>query len=81
MAPGSATIISQPIYQITGGNFDATGLDATIEWVDSLGNVVQTLSNQPLSGQLLWPGMVLSGGVPIDWRPELIWGQFNHAVG
>ncbi|MBW8311506.1 MAG: tandem-95 repeat protein [Rhizobium sp.] len=61
-------------YSIAGGNFDATGLDATIEWVDSLGTVVQTLSNQPLSGQLLWPGMVLTGGVPTDWPGWVLTG-------
>jgi hypothetical protein len=28
-----------------------------------------------------WSAPRMARGAPIDWRPELIWGQFNHAVG
>ncbi|WP_325129625.1 Ig-like domain-containing protein, partial [Arenimonas sp.] len=76
VVPRTLSIVTAPVcvadaayldYSIAGGNFDATGLDATIEWLDGLGNVVQTLNAQPLSGQLLWPGMVVNAGVASDW--------------
>jgi predicted N-acetyltransferase YhbS len=28
-----------------------------------------------------WSAPRMARGASIDWRPELIWGQFNHAVG
>jgi hypothetical protein len=28
-----------------------------------------------------WEGPRLIRGEPLDWRPEAIWGQFNHAMG
>jgi hypothetical protein len=28
-----------------------------------------------------WSAPRMVRGAPIEWRPELIWGQFNHAVG
>jgi hypothetical protein len=28
-----------------------------------------------------WAAPRMARGAAIDWRPELIWGQFNHAVG
>ena len=28
-----------------------------------------------------WSAPRMARGAPMDWRPELIWGQFNHAVG
>lgn len=41
---------------------------ATIEWVGSDNVVVETLTNQPLSGTLLWPGAAVDGnGNPIAW--------------
>jgi hypothetical protein len=41
---------------------------ATIEWVGSDNQVAQTLTNQPLSGTLLWAGAAVDGlGNPIAW--------------
>jgi hypothetical protein len=28
-----------------------------------------------------WRAPRLIRGEPIDWRPDAIWGQFNHAMG
>ena len=28
-----------------------------------------------------WEGPRLIRGEPLDWHPEAIWGQFNHAMG
>jgi GNAT superfamily N-acetyltransferase len=28
-----------------------------------------------------WSAPRMQRGEPLDWRPELIWGQFNHAMG
>jgi GNAT superfamily N-acetyltransferase len=28
-----------------------------------------------------WSAVRMARGDPLDWRPEAIWGQFNHAVG
>jgi ribosomal protein S18 acetylase RimI-like enzyme len=28
-----------------------------------------------------WTAPRLARGDPLDWRPEMIWGQFNHALG
>lgn len=28
-----------------------------------------------------WTAPRLARGEPVDWRPEMIWGQFNHALG
>ena len=41
---------------------------ATIEWVGSDNQVAQTLTNQPLTGTLLWAGAAVDGnGNPIAW--------------
>ncbi|UXP33996.1 choice-of-anchor L domain-containing protein [Reichenbachiella agarivorans] len=55
-------------YDVAALGFDPEGLMAMVEWVNASGNVVQTLSNQPLSGRLLWPGAeVDSNGNGINW--------------
>ncbi|WP_185146845.1 cadherin-like domain-containing protein, partial [Reichenbachiella sp. MSK19-1] len=55
-------------YEVTAIGFDPTGLVALVEWVDVNGNVVQTQSNQPLSGRLLWPGAeVDANGNGVNW--------------
>lgn len=56
-------------WNISPDNFVPNGPNPlTITWLDAAGNVIQTNANQPLSGQLLWPGMVVNGqGQPIDW--------------
>jgi hypothetical protein len=28
-----------------------------------------------------WSAPRMARGAPIEWRPERIWGQFNHAMG
>ncbi|MBP8272817.1 MAG: tandem-95 repeat protein, partial [Acidobacteria bacterium] len=55
-------------YSITPVNFTPTpGATAQVEWIDSTGATVRTDTAQPQSGQLLWPGMVLTTGQPTDW--------------
>jgi len=29
----------------------------------------------------IWSAPRLARGAPLDWRPDWIWGQFNHAIG
>ena len=41
--------------------------NVTIRWRTAGGRVAQELTNQPFSGTLVWPGVVLSGGQPVDW--------------
>ncbi|UXX79707.1 choice-of-anchor L domain-containing protein [Reichenbachiella carrageenanivorans] len=55
-------------YEVTALGFDPAGLTALVEWVNASGNVVQTLTNQPMSGRLLWPGAeVDSNGNGVNW--------------
>ncbi|WDF57682.1 Ig-like domain-containing protein [Flavobacterium sp. KACC 22758] len=54
-------------YNVKADNFTPKGL-VTITWIDSANNVVETQTNMPLSGNVLWPGAVLdSNNKPIDW--------------
>lgn len=54
-------------YEVTPLNFTPQNF-ATIEFIGSDNNVVETLTNQPLSGQLLWPGAAVDvNGVGIAW--------------
>ncbi len=48
-------------YTVTP-NYDATGQSAKIEWLNSEGTVVRTDNNQSLTGSILFPGVVESGG-------------------
>jgi hypothetical protein len=41
--------------------------NVTIRWKTTSGRVVQVLMNQPFTGTLVWPGVVLSGGQPVHW--------------
>jgi hypothetical protein len=53
-------------YTILPIGFSPT--NATLEWITTNGVVVQVVSNQPLTGTLLWPGTVIdTNGVVIDW--------------
>ena len=55
-------------YSVSAVNFTPPpGATVLVEWFDSLGTIVRTDTAQPQSGQLLWPGMVLSAGQPVDW--------------
>ncbi|WP_022970508.1 Ig-like domain-containing protein, partial [Arenimonas oryziterrae] len=54
-------------YVVTATNFAPGANPVTIRWLDGTSTQVQLLSGQPLSGRILWPGMVVSGGVPSDW--------------
>ncbi|MBA2315865.1 MAG: hypothetical protein H0V87_10790 [Chloroflexi bacterium] len=36
---------------------------------------------QRLGWQEAWQAPRLIRGEPLDWQPEAIWGQFNHALG
>lgn len=69
-----ATADSVCINDVPYINYDVTPVDfasngpVTIEFLDPLGNVVATYTNQPLSGQLLWPGALVDGfGNGVDW--------------
>ncbi len=31
--------------------------------------------------RLMWSAPRMIRGEPLPWRPETIWGQFNHAMG
>ncbi|QIH40022.1 T9SS type B sorting domain-containing protein [Flavobacterium sp. Sr18] len=54
-------------YTVTPDNFTTTNL-LIVKWIDSANNVVATLTNLPLTGQLLWPGTLRdSNGKTIDW--------------
>ncbi len=54
-------------YSITSTNFAATA-PVTIEWYDLSDNLIATYANQPISGQVLWPGAVIDGlGNGLDW--------------
>ena len=55
------------IYDVTLVDFATTDL-VTIEWLDTAGNVIETMVNQPLSDTVLWPGAVVDGfGNGLDW--------------
>ncbi|MHA4739313.1 choice-of-anchor A family protein [Dyadobacter sp. MSC1_007] len=45
-------------YAVTP-NFDATGMTAKIEWINSEGKVIQEDNDRPLSGSILFPGASL----------------------
>ncbi|MEH6585255.1 MAG: hypothetical protein V7720_01795 [Halioglobus sp.] len=55
-------------YNLTAQFFTPSG-SATVEFIDSGNNVVDTLTNQPLTGgRVLWPGAsVDGGGVGTSW--------------
>uniref|UniRef100_UPI00404A399F T9SS type B sorting domain-containing protein n=1 Tax=Fulvivirga sp. TaxID=1931237 RepID=UPI00404A399F len=54
-------------YEVTPENFTPTGL-VTIIWSKVSGEVVSTLTDQPMSGTLLWPGAELDDqGNAINW--------------
>ncbi len=54
-------------YSISSDNFAATA-PVTIEWYDLSDNLIATYTNQPISGQVLWPGAVIDGlGNGLDW--------------
>ena len=64
-------------YVVTPVGFTPGANPTTVEWVDSNGVVRQTVLNQPLSGQLLWPGTTVVGGVATDWPGwEFVGGQW-----
>ncbi|MGL2986931.1 DUF7507 domain-containing protein, partial [Flavobacterium sp. RSSA_27] len=59
-------------YTTTANNFTpVNGL--TITWKDTNNNVVSTMSNLPLNGQVLWPGAVVdANGNGTDWPGWLL---------
>ncbi len=79
-------------YEITLLNFNLDPDEVTIEWSDSSGTVIQIdldnatssingLGQEVLTGQVLWPGMVLDGsGIAIDW-PGWIYDGFQWVEG
>jgi len=69
-----ATADSVCINDVPYINYDVTPLDfasngpVTITFFDPAGNLVATYPNQPLTGQILWPGAVVDGnGNGVDW--------------
>lgn len=48
--------------------FDSSAPQVDITWLTEDGSrVIEQLTNQPITGSLLWPGTVLSGGVVSAW--------------
>ncbi|MEQ6117992.1 cadherin-like domain-containing protein, partial [Reichenbachiella sp. MALMAid0571] len=71
-------------YELTAVDFVPTG-GATIVWRKLDGTVVEELTNQPLTGQLLWPGAEVDGeGNPIAWPGwdfvDGVWIQINDGL-
>lgn len=55
-------------YTITGQGFTPAANSATIRWKKMDGTVVRELTNQALTGQLLWPGAAVdANGIPTAW--------------
>jgi gliding motility-associated-like protein len=55
-------------YTITGQGFAPAANSARIQWRRMDGTVVRELTNQALTGQLLWPGAVVdANGIPTAW--------------
>jgi gliding motility-associated-like protein len=55
-------------YTITGQGFTPAANSATIQWKKMDGTVVRELTNQALTGQLLWPGAAVdANGIPTAW--------------
>ncbi len=55
-------------YTITGQGFTPAANSATIQWKKMDGTVVRELTNQALTGQLLWPGAAIdANGIPTAW--------------
>ncbi|MCY7304600.1 MAG: carboxypeptidase regulatory-like domain-containing protein, partial [Rhodoferax sp.] len=52
-----------------------------IEWQKISGEIVQTLTNLPLSGRVLWPGATVDGtGNPTNWPGWVRIGDFFYPV-
>ena len=55
-------------YTITGQGFTPAANSATIRWKKMDGTIVRELTNQALTGQLLWPGAAVdANGIPTAW--------------
>lgn len=54
-------------YSLTSVNYTAAPGTTQIEWIDSLGRTVATQTSQSKTGQILWPGTVLTSGTATDW--------------
>jgi uncharacterized repeat protein (TIGR01451 family) len=66
-APRCTNDVAWLDYTATALNFTPSG-GAMITWTKLNDQVAQTLTGQPLSGSLLWPGMVVdSEGDAVDW--------------
>ena len=50
-----------PYVQYNATPIGLSASQANISFVNGAGTVVQTLTNQPLSGQILWPGAAVNG--------------------
>lgn len=72
--------VSYVNYTVTPLGFTPGANPSDIEWITEDGNntIVETLTGQPLSGQLLWLGMMLDGGGnPTDWPGwEFVGGEW-----
>lgn len=54
-------------YSLTSVNYTAAPGTTQIEWIDSLGRTVATQTSMTRTGQVLWPGTVLTSGTATDW--------------
>lgn len=64
-------------YTVTPVGFTPGGNPVTWQWIDSTGAVRETDADLPLTGQLLWPGAVVVGGVAVGWPGwQFVGGQW-----
>src|SRR5690606_13030037 len=55
-------------YTVTATGFTPVANSVTIQWRKADGTLVRELTNQPLTGQLLWPGAAVdNNGKPTAW--------------
>ncbi|WP_300978989.1 gliding motility-associated C-terminal domain-containing protein, partial [Flavobacterium sp.] len=75
------TVTTEPIcindvpylkYSATAVNFTPTN-GVTLTWMDNTNKIVSTMTNLPLSGQVLWPGATVdANGIGTDWPGWLL---------
>jgi GNAT superfamily N-acetyltransferase len=80
---GGATIASDPddAVAILEARRRAAGPDRRVRAGVFAENVVGLRRLAVLGWTEAWSAPRLTRGIPLDWRPEAIWGQFNHALG
>jgi hypothetical protein len=80
---GGATIAPDPAdaMRILNARRQASGPSGRVR-VGLLEDNATGLAHLEAAGlQPIWSAPRMIRGKPFDWRPEWIWGQFNHAMG